>query len=205
LPAVILSAMLMVAKIPTVGTYYNVNLQSMRAPSMEKTWSYKDYCGGSNCYTDSGTSGIWLVMPKLDCEFFRNASREELDGPLQIDLESTDGGTITLSFPLQWIVEQAAQGRVSFVDPTGDGGHFALGFPTYQFYYLVYGMGEDTVTFVDLPQKNESGRELAEVDGGNFPAWVCGRDTPSANAARDHSLTFVSVASSLLLIAFISV
>jgi len=91
-------------------------------------------------------------------------------GWLLLDLEGVNGSNITLSLPLHWLV---ALGRSGFGKCTADtSGKFVLGFPIYQYYYLVYDMGNNTVTFVDLPQTNENEAFIdgPELGGANEPS-----------------------------------
>eukprot|EP00580_Thalassiosira_gravida_P006710 CAMPEP_0201639264 /NCGR_PEP_ID=MMETSP0493-20130528/18861_1 /ASSEMBLY_ACC=CAM_ASM_000838 /TAXON_ID=420259 /ORGANISM="Thalassiosira gravida, Strain GMp14c1" /LENGTH=165 /DNA_ID=CAMNT_0048112595 /DNA_START=71 /DNA_END=564 /DNA_ORIENTATION=- len=161
---------------------------------MNLSYDYKDYCDPStpNCYTDSGTSGIWLPIDKSYCESLLNATTEELEGDLLIDLEGdTDGETITLKFPLMWILEQAVNGRISFTDPEDDSGRFVLGFPTFQHYYIVYDMGKATVTFVDIEQK-EYEDTISSGELGALETRVCAGDTYTAGAISNHGVTIIS-------------
>lgn len=66
---------------------------------------------------------------------------------LYIDLESNSGGTITLEFPLSFIVQQAQSG---WIECTGTSGSFVLGMPTFRYYYLLYDMTTGQVTFVKM-------------------------------------------------------
>jgi len=77
-------------------------------------------------------------------------------GDLLIDLEDPDGGLFTLSLPFDWIIEQAGQGRVRcLTEEDVETDHLVvLGLPITQFYYTVYDMANNTVTFVDLRQSN---------------------------------------------------
>lgn len=80
-------------------------------------------------------------------------------GSMLIDIEGVNGTTVTLSLPLIWLSEQYFFGNVVC---TGTTGQFTLGFPIFQYYYLAYDMGSGTVTFVDLPQSNDT---TAFIDG----------------------------------------
>jgi hypothetical protein len=85
-------------------------------------------------------------------------------GLLLLDLDGVNGSTITLSLPLLWLTEQMVEGNVR-CSPDGTAGNFILGMPIYQYYYLVYDMGNNTVTFVDLPPSNET---EAFIDGPEY-------------------------------------
>ena len=56
------------------------------------------------------------------------------------------------------MVEQLFLGRVLC---TGISGSFVLGLPIFQYYYLAFDMGNETVTFVDLKLSNETELELS--------------------------------------------
>jgi len=105
-----------------------------------------------------------LPLPEEDCETFVTQygnSADELKGEsLYIDLEGANGGTVTLDLPLFWLMEQLVEGKVACTD-----GNFFLGFPTFQYYYVVYNMGDRTLTFVDL-QLSDAAEEFIEEGGG---------------------------------------
>jgi hypothetical protein len=99
-------------------------------------------------------------------------------GSLLIDLEGVHGSTVTLSLPLLWVSEQIVLGN--FIC-SGTSGKFILGFPIFQYYYLVYNMGNKTVTFVDLRLSNETEAFVygPELGGTNKPRSGYLRSTSS--------------------------
>ena len=97
-----------------------------------------------------------LPLPQDYCNGLVNIGADELKelGSLLVDLTAADGkDDITLSFPLLWLREQMA---LDYVACTGTTGDFVLGLPITQYYYTVYDMGNDTVSFVELNLSNET-------------------------------------------------
>ena len=89
-------------------------------------------------------------------------------GSMLLDIEGVNGATVTLALPLLWLKEQLGMKNVVCTGSTGD---FILGFPIFQYYYLVYDMTKNRVTFVDLPLSNETeafidGPELGGLNSG---------------------------------------
>jgi hypothetical protein len=131
-------------------------------------------------------------------------------GSMLLDLEGFNGSTITLSLPLLWLKEQIYLQRVSCIGPSGS---FVLGLPIYQYYYLVYDLGNNTVTFVDLQLSNEteafiSGPELGgiiveddddQASTTNEPSTSSEPSTGSRHTGRPNTNTFVMAG--LLLVA----
>lgn len=70
-----------------------------------------------------------------------------------LDLDGVNNSTITLSFPLLWLAEQI---RLKRVKCSGLSGYFIPGLPIFQYYYLAYDRGKNTVTFVDLQLSKET-------------------------------------------------
>ena len=148
-------------------------LEGIRSPKLNLTTSFNasswctDHAHSHSCVFDSGADTIMLPLPEEDCETFVTQygnsvdKEDELKGEsLYIDLEGANGGTVTLDFPLFWLLEQLVEGKVSCTD-----GDFFLGFPTFQYYYVVYNMGDRTLTFVDL-QLSDAAEEFIEEGGG---------------------------------------
>ena len=124
------------------------------------------------CFTDTGNSFLMLPLPEEFCNSItlNVDSVDELKslGSLYIDLDGADGGNITLSLPLLWLVEQAAFSNLLC---TGTSGSFTLGLPISQYYYLAYDMGNKTVTFVELELSNETEAfidDLITINAGNL-------------------------------------
>lgn len=147
-------------------------LEGIRSPKLNLTTSFNasswctDHAHSHECIFDSGADQITLPIPIEDCETFvtygNSVDKEdELKGEsLYIDLEGANGGTVTLDLPLFWLMEQLVEGKVACTD-----GDFILGFPTFQYYYVVYNMGDRTLTFVDL-QLSDAAEEFIEEGGG---------------------------------------
>ena len=143
-------------------------LEGIRSPKLNLTTSFNasSWCSDYLCIFDSGADQIMLPIPIEDCETFVTYAKsvdkeDELKGEsLYIDLEGADGGTVTLDLPLFWLIEQLVEGKVVCTD-----GNFFLGFPTFQYYYVVYNMGDRTLTFVDL-QLSDAAEEFLEEGGG---------------------------------------
>ncbi len=129
---------------------YSLNFTSIRMPGFNFTQSTVDLCKQpGKCFTDTGSSYIILPFSQQVCNKFNNiTSVDELNelGSLFIDLTAADGtDDITLAFPLLWL----QTGNVNYLC-TGPTGLFVLGLPITQYYYTVYDMGKNTVSFVDL-------------------------------------------------------
>ena len=148
---------------------FSVMLEGIRSPKLNLTTSFNasSWCTDHMCVSDSGADQIVLPIPIEDCETFKTQygnsadKADELKGEsLYIDLEGADGGTVTLDLPLFWLMEQLVEGKVACTD-----GNFILGFPTFQYYYVVYNMGDRTLTFVDL-QLSDAAEEFIEEGGG---------------------------------------
>jgi len=145
-------------------SWYLLNFTSIRAPGLNMTQSTTELCQecasitdsgtwtiSPKCYTDSGTSSIYLPLPEEFCNSLPSDADELRSlGSLYIDL---DGGASTLSLPLLWLKEQVALGYVECTETSGD---FVLGLPISQYYYIAYDMGNKTVTFVDLELSDET-------------------------------------------------
>ncbi len=134
---------------------YSLNFTSFRMPVFNFTQSTVDLCSEcSKCFTDTGDSKLRLPLPQGFCDslyrLYYSSTDDELKelGSLFIDLPAADGkDDITLAFPLSWLAEQIALGHVRCTGPTG---RFVLGLPITQYYYTVYDMGKNTISFVDL-------------------------------------------------------
>jgi len=157
-----------------VKVWYLLVLNYIRVPGLKnEPYSGFNQCNDNcnpNCFTDSGTSGIYLPLDESFCnDLTGNVSDLKEMGSLLLDLDGVNGSTITLSLPLLWLKEQIALGNVIC---TGTTGNFILGFPIYQFYYLVYNMGNNTITFVDLQLSNatEAFIDGPELGGTNAPS-----------------------------------
>jgi len=146
-----------------LGIDYSLVLNSIRVPGLNNnTYSGFNQCYDQphRCFTDSGDSSISLPLPQNVCdEIWNTFATTDPDtlkksGSLLLDLQGVNGSTVTLSLPLFWVWEQIIAFRN--VICTGTSGVFVLGLPIYQYYYLVYDMGNNTVTFVDLPLSNET-------------------------------------------------
>ena len=96
-----------------------------------------------------------------------------------LDIEGVNGTNITLSLPLLWLAEQEALGRLIC---TGTTGNFILGFPIFQYYYLAYDMESNTITFVDLPQSDET---KAFIDGTELGGTNESSSGPDVSAQGD--------------------
>jgi hypothetical protein len=148
---------------PGLLYWYMLNFTSIRVPDFNVTQSTVDLCAQpGQCITDTGNSYIELPLPEDVCNRLKSTGADELKekGSLLIDITAADGkDDITLSFPLLWLREQLALGHVVCQGTTGN---FALGLPTTQYYYTVYDMGKDTVSFVELNLSNET---QAFIDG----------------------------------------
>ena len=131
--------------------WYQLNFTSIRVPGLNLTQSTVDLCKRpGQCVTDTGTRHIQLPLHEDDCNTLTSTGVDELKelGSLFIDLTAADGNDdITLAFPLLWLREQYTLGHVSCV---GTKGPFYLGLPITQYYYTVYDMGKNTVSFVEL-------------------------------------------------------
>jgi len=135
--------------------WYELGINSIRVPGLNFTQSTTDLCSKCpNCYTDSGISWIALPLSEEFCNSIPN-NVDELKslGSLYMDLDGVNGENVTLALPLLWLVEQYMNGNVQCV---GESGKFVLGFPIFQYYYLVFDMGNNTVIFVDLELSNET-------------------------------------------------
>ena len=144
-------------------------LEGIRSPKLNLTTSFNasSWCSGYFCIFDTGYDQIMLPLPEEDCDAFVTQYGNSVDKvnelkgeSLYIDLEGADGGTVTLEFSLFWLMEQLVEGKVICTD-----GNFILGFPTFQYYYVVYNMGNRTLTFVDL-QLSDAAEEFIEEGGG---------------------------------------
>lgn len=135
--------------------WYTLVLENIHIPAVNFSKSYaEDLCKGTNlgnCIADTGNS--YLYLPLSDVTYGNIAAAvqglngdELANSMLSIDLSGING-TVTLDFPLTFIVEQVEAG---YVMCTGDAGSFTLGMPTFQYYYLMNDMDSATVTFVDL-------------------------------------------------------
>ena len=137
--------------------WYLLILKSIRMPGLNMTQSGFSQCDkcGTHCFTDSGTSSLYLPIPESQCNDLVNTKVDTLKilGSMLLDIEGANSSTVTLSLPLLWLVEQINLNRVRCSGASGD---FILGFPIFQHYYLAYDMGSKTVTFVDLPLSNET-------------------------------------------------
>jgi len=150
--------------------WYLLGFNAIRVPSLNFTQNTTELCSQcSNCFTDSGTSWIALPLSEEFCNSIPN-NVDELKslGSLYIDLLGTEGGNVTLTLPLLWLGEQYMNGKVNCV---GESGSFILGFPIFQYYYLVYDMGNNTVVFVDLELSNETERF---IDSGGYAPTSAG-------------------------------
>ena len=152
-------------------------------------------CDGvvAHCFTDSGDSKIRLPLPKSQCDVLRNTNIDSLKtiGSMFLDIEGIDGETVTLSLPLLWLREQLELGNVVC---TGSTGNFLLGLPIFQYYYLVFDMADNRVTFVDLQLSDEA---KAFIDGPEYGGMNSGY--------RHHVLStrsLVAAAMCVLLFAF---
>jgi hypothetical protein len=170
--------------------WYQLNFTSIRVPGLNLTQSTVDLCSQhSKCITDTGNGFIFLPLPQDDCDRFNKiTSEDELKeaGSLFIDLAEDD---ITLSFPLLWLREQLG---LSYVHCTGTEGDFALGLPITQYYYTVYDMGKDTVSFVELNLSNETqaflyGPELGGVNGNGTTTTSPTTSQPTSKGCFCHT------------------
>ena len=151
------------------GEFYNLILQAIEIPIINKTLSYESYCSAvdGTCITDSGTSYLELPLSQEDCDAIPYLTEAELGSPLLIKLGSADGGTVTLRFPLKWIKAQFEAGWISCTGSSGLDSRFILGFPVFHHYYLVYDIGNYELTFVDLPQKQENTSTGTDSNGNS--------------------------------------
>ena len=135
--------------------WYQLGFNTIRVPGLNFTLDTTELCKGcATCFTDSGNSLIQLPLPEEDCNSLpSNADELKALGSLFIDLDGADGENATLTLPILWLAEQIASG---YVQCTGTSGDFVLGFPIFQYYYLAYNMGDETVTFVELELSNET-------------------------------------------------
>jgi len=150
--------------------FYLLGFNAIRVPGLNFTQSTTELCSTCpSCYTDSGISWIALPLSEEFCDSIPN-NVDELKslGSLYIDLDGVDGENVTLSLPLLWLVEQYLNGHVQCV---GESGSFVLGFPIFQYYYLVYDMGNNTVIFVDLELSNET---ESFIDNGGYASTSAG-------------------------------
>lgn len=135
------------------------------------TYSGFNQCANEcdKCYTDSGISWISLPLPAEFCETLPLTTFNRSDYrtvSMLIDLEGVNGNNVTLSLPLFWLAEQM-DAEEKNVQCTGTSGAFVLGFPIFQYYYLVYDMGNNTVTFVDLQLSDETEDFIFTYDQAN--------------------------------------
>lgn len=136
--------------------WYLLMFQAIRIPGLNMTHSTVDVCSTcGNCYTDSGNSLIELPLSAEQCDvILSNKELQSSKKSMFIDLTGADGrNNITISFPILWLAEQDDLGNV---ECTGNSGQFVLGLPIFQYYYVVYNMGNKTVTFVELQLSNET-------------------------------------------------
>ena len=91
--------------------WYLLKLNSICIPGMNMTQSGFDQCnkcdgGIAHCYTDSGSSLIYLPLPKSQCDYWLDAPLATLAelGSLLLDIEGVNGETVTLSLPLVWLL-----------------------------------------------------------------------------------------------------
>jgi hypothetical protein len=150
--------------------WYELGINSIRVPGLNFTQSTTELCSECpNCYTDSGNSWIMLPLPEEFCDSIPN-NVDELKslGSLYMDLDGVNGENVTLALPLLWLVEQYLNGHVQCV---GESGSFVLGFPIFQYYYLVFDMGNNTVIFVDLELSNET---ESFIDSGGYASTSAG-------------------------------
>ena len=148
--------------------HFSLMLEGIRSPKLNLTKSFNasSWCSDYACVFDSGYDIIMLPLPEEDCDGFltqygNGNNADELKGEsLHIDLLGADGGTVALDLPLIWLMEQLAERKVECT-----GGDFLLGFPTFQYYYTVFNMGDNTVTFVDL-QLSDAAEEFIKEGGG---------------------------------------
>jgi len=152
--------------------HYNLNLTSIRVPGLNVTESGFDQCNTEgSCIADTGNSYLQLPLETSMClnlqDLILNVTPPELEeiGSMLLDLEGVDGNTVTLSIPMIFFAEQLLSGRVICTNTTGD---FALGFPIFQYYYLVHDMAGGTVTFVDLQLSNETEDFIEGPELGGF-------------------------------------
>jgi len=174
--------------------WYLLNLTSIRVPGLNITQNGFSQCNKKcgNCYTDSGSSWISLPLPESQCNDILSGKSDVLKKEsMLLDIEGVNGTTITLSLPLLWLSEQFWFGHVVC---TGTSGIFMLGFPIFQYYYLAYDMGSNTVTFVDLPLSNET---QAFIDGADL-----GGIAESSSSGYHHYVPTISIMSIGVLIAF---
>ncbi len=163
--------------------WYLMNFTSIRVPGLNLTQSTVDLCKQyPKCFTDTGNSYIELPLPQDACyRLAKYVSRNDFDelkesGSLFIDLTAADGkDDITLSFPLLWLTEQMGRKNVG-CRTTGD---FVLGLPITQYYYTVYDMGKNTVSFVELNLSNETEAFIDGPELGGFTAAPDGTTTIS--------------------------
>ena len=150
--------------------WYELGINAIRVPGLNFTQSTTELCSKCpKCFTDSGISWIALPLSEDFCNSIpTNVDKLKSLGSLYIDLLGTGGGNVTLTLPLLWLVEQYVNGQVKCV---GESGSFILGFPIFQYYYLVYDMGNNTVVFVDLELSNET---ESFIDSGGYATTSAG-------------------------------
>ena len=155
------------------GDFYGLYITSIRVPGLNLTQSTVDLCKKiKGCFTDTGNSKIELPFPQSYCNDLVNTENTTIDeladelkeaGSLFMDLPGADGKDITLSFPLLWLAEQIALGHVRCT------GRIVLGLPIRQYYYTVYDMGKNTISFVELNLSNET---QAFIDGPELGGFI---------------------------------
>ena len=175
--------------------YYTLNFPSIHVPGFNLTQSTVDLCSqDAKCVTDTGNSNIYLPLPEDFCDRLGNTGVDELKemGSLLIEVTAADGkDDITLSFPLLWLAEQYVLGRVKCTGPTGS---FVLGLPMTQYYYTVYDMGKDTVSFVELNLSNETQAFIDELGGvatatdGNGTTTISPTPQPTSMGCFRHTV-----------------
>ena len=120
------------------------------------------------CYSNSGTLSINPPLPQDDCTALRNLHVEQIKeaGSLFLDFQGVDGNNVTLALPLIWVAEQLDMGLFQC---TGTSGNLVLGFHTFQCYYLVYDMIDETTTFdnLELSEETEDFIEGPELGGAD--------------------------------------
>ncbi len=159
-----------ISYLPYNGDFYGLYITSIRVPALNLTQSTVDLCEKiKGCFTDTGNSWLELPLPQEYCNALCTGVDELKEaGSLFIDLTAADGkDDITLSFPLLWLAEQFVLGHV---ECTGTTGRIVLGLPIHQYYYTVYDMGNDTISFVELNLSNETQAFLDGPElGGLYP------------------------------------
>lgn len=141
---------------------YSLNLKSIRIPALDFRHDYNEsFCDddSSNCVTDSGNSQLQLPISEEMCKTF---NEEELSSDLFIDIEGSGGNSVTLSFPLAFLADEG-----DWVGCVGTNGAFALGMPVFQYYYLVYDMGNHEVAFVDLREGSHANGTVETIDNSS--------------------------------------